>query len=913
MKRSKAFLKDDKARIPFSVIGVFLILGSSFTAAYVTRLERDKAVEVASTIDFNEVENLIKYAEADMSTALNIAGLKGLKHIGIWPTITEKTTIYGDNPADININVVKNCIMEELNIYLTGNYLYNKFTDGRYAINVIIPSGETYPITSWDDIYFTALEMELKRLMNIPIITPPEYIDLNSYYTVSTPIDIEIKDLDNNNVITTRTVNISSIITSRFLLLKNLVNEYIKTINGVHELWSFTTIISNIYSLARGYLHYRKGKPENVVDNDHLSLIVNSGLLLEEAYTFGSVDPMAIVELGIKSYDRLKKKSKGGLDIVNFDMTNPGGFEVDTGDVSQGSANTDAGEDFNATIPQTPEINLSEIAERPLYDYNKVILWFEKPDGTIFSVIVETDQDKIREKVEEELNKKNTFLDIEKDPASLQKNSTTLNKINDIIDTIYSAEMETHVSRPSPIITYGGHAGYPIDNGSEPWEFVSMSLVDTISKPTKGNVNPVCTMYGEVYDVTWTRNHYWSKKINGTWYNITVIDTKFEDDVTIEILLNYYSNYNGTKNDVIDVYYENVALNDPNLEDTVQKYIDNFYTPNKDDIIKTGLGSMNIEIVTGNYEPWVEDETWDALKNICADISKIKQDPSLNSTNYPDTFLLLELIKNDLLQKFNDNISSFLEIDLYKTGTLFDSVGKKAVYSTRDWYVYKVRQDIIDVFDSMDSQINDQIQNAIDDHASGQGFDVGGVRDNLSSSAMGALQNSFAIPLGFDMDLTRKDSSGYKGWKETIRLAVDQYPDYLDEKKLVEYNGKKFTTLKLKNICTLGPTGLPILPPTPVTPWIITINVWIIEVTGEYCEFKVIDSGDETIFNPIFGHDPQIYIRNESETWDVDENIKVGFNENIKFEYTTVAFGIVPSWGFMVGDFGAYSEESEAK
>ena len=51
------FLHDDHARIPFSVIGVFLILGSSFTTVYISQLEMQKASEIAGTIDFNEIEN----------------------------------------------------------------------------------------------------------------------------------------------------------------------------------------------------------------------------------------------------------------------------------------------------------------------------------------------------------------------------------------------------------------------------------------------------------------------------------------------------------------------------------------------------------------------------------------------------------------------------------------------------------------------------------------------------------------------------------------------------------------------------------------------------------------------------------------------------------------------------------------
>jgi len=50
------------------------------TTVYIAKLETEKTIELSDTVDFNEVENLLRLAEADMTTALNIAGLKGLKN-----------------------------------------------------------------------------------------------------------------------------------------------------------------------------------------------------------------------------------------------------------------------------------------------------------------------------------------------------------------------------------------------------------------------------------------------------------------------------------------------------------------------------------------------------------------------------------------------------------------------------------------------------------------------------------------------------------------------------------------------------------------------------------------------------------------------------------------------------------------
>ena len=127
--------------------------------------------------------------------------------------------------------------------------------------------------------------------------------------------------------------------------------------------------------------------------------------------------------------------------------------------------------------------------------------------------------------------------------------------------------------------------------------------------------------------------------------------------------------------------------------------------------------------------------------------------------------------------------------------------------------------------------------------------------------ASDAIRNQFTIPFGYDMTLTRYDREGIPMWNETVRLAVDQYPNYLDPFEKTRWGDEELWTLKIRNRCIFGPTGLPILPPTPVTPWLLTMNLWVIDVQGEYAQFKIIDTSDETIFNPLLGHEPQTYVR----------------------------------------------------
>ncbi len=908
--RKVHFLKDDKARIPFSIIGIFLILGSSFTSAYITKLETDKAEELSITIDFNEVENLIRLAEADMSAALNTAGLKAVKALGEKPVIEAYDTSYGSDPDSVSKNIVRDYLMDEMNLYLVANYLYDSFNDGKYSINIILQENLDNPIDSWADITFKEIFMQLERPLEIPLITPTKKVTHETYWVLDIPVKVEIRKLEygkSGRRITTRNINVSTIITSRYLLLKNLLDkDYTTTINDIHELWSFTTILSNIYSLVRGYKHYKSGKPENIVDNKHLALIVNAGLLLEEGFTFGGVDPMALIQLVNNTYKTLKNKQSNKKDLMNFDLSSSDGFDLKTSDLSEGSANTDSGEEFTKPINTCPEINLSEIAKKPLYSSLSVYVNFIKPGESSFKkeVFYPFTEEDISDIINQYESRGYTFASVTQ--GKKERNKTTLDKIKNIIQTIYKSKMKTKVTRnQNPSIIKGNHSGYPIDNGTSSWSFVSMHHVGTTRKPAKGTINPICTMYSEIYDVTWQRQHYYSKKINNTWHHYNTVDKKIEEDVTIEVLLNFYSVYNGTKNDVIDVFYQNIVFDDPNLEDTLDTYLDVFYHPNIEKLVQSDSGDYYNEYINGDYKPRVETESWESLNEIFTQISQIEQDPSLNSKNYPNTFELMELIKEDLLTKYNSNVDSYLNKADYTNGDNFLSVGKKAVYFVREWYVTKVEQDIIDVFDSIDDAIDEQIDKMIPEDS---GFSASDIKDTLKSSGMNSLKNQFTIPFGFDMSLKRFDRGDLE-WEETVRFAVDQYPDYLTPFKTTSYEGKEIQTMGIRNICTLGPTGFPILPPTPFTPWVVTINVWLIDVKGEYCEYKVLDATDETIFNPIFGHEPQIYIRKEESVYNMKNDTLLGKNTRVSYGFTTASFAVTPSWGYMVGDWGDYSEE----
>jgi hypothetical protein len=110
------------------------------------------------------------------------------------------------------------------------------------------------------------------------------------------------------------------------------------------------------------------------------------------------------------------------------------------------------------------------------------------------------------------------------------------------------------------------------------------------------------------------------------------------------------------------------------------------------------------------------------------------------------------------------------------------------------------------------------------------------------------------------------------------------------------------------------PCGLPVLPPN----WVCTVNVWEYEVIGKYKSFEVIDNDNECMFNSYFGHDAQVYVRQEeSIIHPTNKNIDgspiwIGENSQIKFKFTGYAATIVGPGPKGVGDkIGDRDETSE--
>ncbi|MCX9027484.1 MAG: hypothetical protein OIN86_04825, partial [Candidatus Methanoperedens sp.] len=162
------FLRDDSARVPFAVIGIFLVILSTLVSLNLTRMDIRMAKTMSSNLEISAPDQALSYAKADLSRALNYAGMEALKKLGESPVIKpDNTSGYyngtsgyynGTNgdPYKFNMNWARAMTNSTFNQYMESNYNYDTFTYSGYSVNVDSPD-------SWEKITLTPIRMKLNR------------------------------------------------------------------------------------------------------------------------------------------------------------------------------------------------------------------------------------------------------------------------------------------------------------------------------------------------------------------------------------------------------------------------------------------------------------------------------------------------------------------------------------------------------------------------------------------------------------------------------------------------------------------------------------------------------------------------------------------------------------------------------
>ncbi|NOR60037.1 MAG: hypothetical protein GQ469_05345, partial [Methanosarcinales archaeon] len=625
--------KNEDARVPLALIGVLFVLISAATSLHLSQMDARMASSMSTDTDINAADTALFYARADLARIVNYAGMEALKQMGETPVIAlDPNSQYnpgGDTPdvVEFNRNWAKGMMTHTMNQYIESNYMYDRYQYRGYAVNV-------EPITSWNTTDIIPIYMALDRDLDPPLLAPNE--TYQTYWKATVPLTISIVDLASGDSIDEQDIIVGNLILARYPLLESLTSEYETRLNGADAVMTETTAFAMGYTWTRGYLQYYKPKgPKNIVDNEHLSLIVNGALLLDQGFVFNSADPASIIEYGMQTKRTLEGKKE--LDMAEFlssaELVN-GSYQVDP----NADAAMSTGDFFNATDVMDAALHL---------DYNATPI---------------TD-----------------FLNND----SLPDGSAVRSQIQDIIPQVYSTTLATGIDRQVTTVL-GNHDGYESNHRTGRWgEPDNMSQVGTVLRDAYVPGN----LYGEIWEVSWTREHVWRhyyivdypcKKTREydctdsegnpdtctedywdicyrTEYNeMTTVDTR-EDRVTItlnakensktSIQLNYAGTTISTGNDIDDAYTSKdvdyvAAHTDSGLEEAYDHYKSETFDPNIE------LNVKNRGLDGDNYDPgtfdvtapgWLEAEARSAVDEITGQIrSDVHLSPDINYMEYPN-------------------------------------------------------------------------------------------------------------------------------------------------------------------------------------------------------------------------------------------------------------------------------------
>jgi len=843
---------DDKGRIPFSLLGVFLLIGAIFTSSIISNLQREYSLKHAETMESSSLKYALLNFEREMVRILRYAGLEAMKIVGDNPvfylpkdeeeinyTIARKyageenpffDTLDRTKIMNYNKNWTRDLIINRFNEYLEAIFKNDKYRIGNYAINVI-------ELPSYENIKLEDIKMELNRSIEALDVGDKEYTIY--WKAIADGIKIEIHDLE-RDMKYQKDLEISSLIPSRLPLLMELVIDYEDNINGEFKpLMTFVTSLGTGVTEIRALLQYGTGEIENIVSNNcSLIPITNLGLIVNQFLIFNSADIVSTF------------KTSSSLGKIFLDDAHSSTIEFSEEDLLGKDFEFDFKEIYRNGTEKLKDCKgeqenpVLKIAEDLLYERNYEYL------NTIYNEKIIKEEYKDYE-IEE--NGKEYVLS----GFSLNKNkvnSFTLENISRTINNTYRVNFKAE----KKVIEFneryeGNKKGNLIwwdewekvyerwENKIQPDNLPSLPHEETVEFEFKREER--YEYYEENQTIKSSVIHYISGKF---LFRINKPDIEDIEDLFHSKILNC----------------RNASYNDDNLENGLKLFVNDFiYFRNS--CIKNLNGSnesfgKRYEVADMVDVNWVKTEAFKELEEILEEIREDKYESKMientNESNLPN-LNSIEEERKFLLEKFRENKEKYQSFtdNYYKEANLYKSAGAKAISEAVRWYL-----------NGIEEELNKSLgwEKELDEKIKEYGIDY---------EKIDSLKVDFpSINIGiFDMKIEGE-------WNEIISIAVDCDPDYQD---------KNFT-----NIC-IFPTGFPILP-TPVTPWVVTINVWYINVNGSF-NLTLKDS-NESMANQLFGYESQVLKRKDAEVIDPLSNSIIGYNKNVTFSFATLFFAVTP-------------------
>ncbi|MCD6513074.1 MAG: hypothetical protein J7K61_05690 [Thermoplasmata archaeon] len=927
--------KDVNGRVPFSVIGAIIMIGSAITTNFVIVTQHELADNIFPDASDN-LKHFIQAAEADMKRELAYAGIYAFSIVGKSPVTQSSINYYPgaeeyikeaekfskskDNKIDtldeimeFNKNWARSLIKYKFNEYLVNTFFNNRYSNGEYAINVVL-NDKGDAVGNWKMVELIPVKAKIKRTIDFSWLIGDKNVEYTEYWEAR----IKSLKIDITNVRTgthfIKEIELRTLIPSRLPFLMELTNFYNKSINGVlSPLNGIATAVSMGYTEARALMKYGGGDITNIVANSWLQYVINMALFLVEYLVYNSIDPVSMAYLAINAKDLIANKG------------------------------------IESLVPPT----LKDIG-------SQIDFKFTQSESTLTD-IRNPDSDEIKNRFYEQLNKndegKETILKVAKDILYMPKynnnkdinnieerwdetniNNKVLNKISEETKDVYSAYFRTGIKRVITNEWYDVHVSSPkwkMESADE-WNRIELSLEEG-DKLSMGNL-PDGLPHIERWKSKWRREELWLhlEKVGEDdegkpiyeWRKYGV--THYVEE-KCEFTLYATPSHPDISNVFTSCYYE--GYRDDNLEYMLIKYIDNFFIdardselnlpPENKDYSKYSCFWMNNSMseccdksdinidIRGYAIDWLLGRNGKVVKELEDIIEKIKEDVDSKyydkeiDDKYKEKYGegingigLLDEISRDadiLIKKFEARKNYYLESDKYIQNNMFHSAASKVIYDIRLWFLNEIELNLKKVKNNdLEKNVNDKIKGY-----SGN-INYAKIKNNMQNY-MGFVSSLTTIQFGNNIILDGK-------WRENITIAISANPAYFDYKQLE--NKKEKWKFSVKNICVFGPFGFPVLP-TPATPWVATLNVWYIEINGTWEIFKVVDASDEAIPNELFGHTGQIYqlkmiegIKDESQN-----EIEIGNCTPLSFGIQTLSIGIVPPGSTGVGDMAINPEE----
>jgi len=832
------------------------------------------------------------------------------------------------------------------------------YRDNGYSIAVHDPDGDG-AVDDWRDITFRSVGMELERSVAVDLLVSEDTCEYSVYWVASIPdLSLKIRNLSSGKYWRT-TANISCLVPSRLPLLMNLTYTYQDSINGpLSPLMGLVSVIGEGYTEARSLLQYA-GKYDlvkNIVDNRWLQYLTNAGLVGIQYLVFNSIDPMMVAQLATQVNDLVARGARYGTSSTSDILTGMASMPFINGEDVFKTFGSENDSEARRALQNTTGSQRISRANVSLWNMSRAILnqtrttYYYYNDSTGLKP-----QDTWRGYMFTDQGYRYHLASPDGDPdtdtdAPLpgfrrqytdRINRSVLQEIHKQVRDTYSASFSTRLSKSVLNVSYTGCTPSDPDwrhaRNTSCWDLVQSSFRNSTTgrRLHDGGIPSgfPATPYRETWTLRWKRNETWEhyEVVNHTEAGNPVYGWKKYRDVihSVDERATFALQAEAYPRDVKQVMHTTSVFGAPphqrhvddNLAFLLQTYVNDGFTDARDRYTDTardhGKGyNGTVDSVhwhnntadgdTTGYDriQWVigrPDSMGAAARALYNITSMIRADRAAYSTisgRYysPDdptvNLSLVEQERHALLQEFQRRKNSYVNQQHYMEDGKYTSAAARVIVEMRRWFVEQIAEQLNTSHTRYaEDAINERVSSRDNGHFSGYQ-----TYQNTIDTYKDAVDQLTHVQFGSQMRLEGN-------WTENMTLTVGTTPDYFDFND--PPSGEENWEFNVKNICLFGPTGLPLLP-TPVTPWVVTINSWYIHVDGHWDTFMVLDSSDETHPDPLLGHSGQTCIRTGPERVRdrvcYQDNPCLGFCTPLTFGFDTMNLGIVPSGKLPIGD-----------